>query len=142
MIDGNIRIEGLDVIREALNSIEPAVLAALEDIGHTTRSLTLGRTPVGIRKGHAGTLKRSWGRVEKTGGGFSFGNTAPYAHVLELGLYPNVGPRTVQVGDGVFSRQAPGGILGPLIEDPSVLQRIADLVANEIVRGVNRVART
>lgn len=149
MIESRVHVDGLEQLRLALQNIRPAVQAALDDVAHTMRSLALGRTPVGIRKGHSGTLKRSWGRVERASGGYSFGNVAPYAHVLEEGLYPGLGPRTTLTsgggmarGFGIYSKQAPGGILSPLLDDESVLQRVADLVANEIVRGINRVART
>jgi hypothetical protein len=36
---------------------------------------------------------------------------APYVVVLEFGLYPGVGPKTVRTSEGVFSTQAPQGMV-------------------------------
>ena len=82
-----------------------------------------------------GTAKKSWSPVKRESGGlsfsgglgdgpvarqsfgYSFGNTAPYSHILESGStpgskpWPSAGPRTVEKGGRIYSSQAPGGIM-------------------------------
>jgi len=76
------------------------------------RMLLKDATPV-----DSGEAKASWTIVRRDETGYSFGNPAPYAHVLEHGSvkgqkpWPQVGPRTVEIGGQIYSSQAPGGIL-------------------------------
>lgn len=69
-----------------------------------------------------------------------FENPTAYGPMLEFGLYPadwvHEGGKLVAVGGGVFSTQAPGGILTPLIQDStlddfarSTLQTLLDQIA-------------
>lgn len=105
-----------------------------EVIAPALRSAVEERTPVGVRAyapGHPGLAKASWGQIEKTSGGFTFGNPVEYVEVLEKGLYSAVGKRTVSVGGGVFSQQAQGGIVKPLIEDEAFM---TDLVNRLIAK--------
>ena len=77
-------------------------------------------------------MKTQWSEVYAVDGGFAFGNASPYAHVLEFGLYPGVGPKTAfgtYAGKdtgwnsyGIFSKQTlspenAGGMLGVLETD-------------------------
>ncbi len=135
VIEVNVREEGFTLVRELLRRKIPEVIAeATKDVATTMRNLALGRTPV--KSGH---LKRSWSPVTLTPEGFAFGTSVSYAETLEEGGYTNVGPRTVAVEDGIYSRQAPGGILGPLVEDPEVLRRVTELVVSEIDKGLDEI---
>jgi hypothetical protein len=76
------------------------------------RSAVQEATPVG----KTGTAKKSWTIVERDSTGYSFGNSAPYSHVLEAGSplggrpWASSGPKTVTEDGRVYSSQAPGGI--------------------------------
>lgn len=143
MIELNVDAQGVQQIRDALQNLPEAIDAAVEDVAKTMRELVLGRTPVGEpgRDPHSGQLKRSWSDVRRSEGGFSFSTDLFYATTLEEGLYERVGPRTMAAaspggGSGIFSRQAPGGIIAPLLEDEGVLRRVAELVVEQILKGV------
>jgi hypothetical protein len=58
-----------------------------------------------------------------------------YGRHLEEGLYPSVGPRTVGLAGGIYSKQAPGGIIGPLVEEaawPDAITMIVLEALNEV----------
>lgn len=68
-----------------------------------------------------GYLMMNWEAV-KTDDGMVFGNSAAYAHVLEEGLYQGVGKTGKTVPGthraGIFSSQAPDGIIEPIVREP------------------------
>ena len=124
----------VDRVVRSLEGYPEAAEAATEDGGKTLHRLALGRTPQSEpSSGHSGRLWRSWSDVERVSGGFAFGTPLGYSLTLEEGGYSTVGPRTVAVGGGIFSRQAPGGILGPLLDDESVLEDVVTLIADKIL---------
>lgn len=116
----------------------------MRDVTARMRELAIGGTPVGERPKRSKAdrnpphMKQQWGEVTETDGGFAFSNPVPYGYVLEYGLYPNPGKRTVagsykgQTDNwnayGVFSKQAESGILGPL-----TVGHIADDAATTIM---------
>jgi hypothetical protein len=144
MIGIEIIVDALQPIVDALNTVPEAAMAGVQDAVATIRRLALGRTPVGA----TGNLKRSWSGVEYTSGGLSygdayqFGNPLWYSEIIELGKFKSVGPRTVKMGDGIYSKQAPGGILKPLVDDDHVLANAAAMVLAEIARRLNARATT
>jgi hypothetical protein len=131
----DIKVSGIEQARRILQEVPNAVKVALKDSAITLRGLARGRSPVGIRRG-SGEFKNAWGAVEPTARGFSFSNPEEYGQVLEQGLYPSVGPRTISVHGGIYSRQAPGGILSPLIEDDQVINSVLSLIVQQILKGL------
>ena len=133
MIETDVQIQNLEQVMAVLRAIPAAFDAGAEDAAKTMRTLAIGGTPRSLlTKVHA---QDQWGRVERNSGGFSFSNPVDYMTILEEGLYPwPQSPRTI----GGYSRQAPEGILKPLVEDESVLQRIAELVVEQLEREINR----
>lgn len=129
MISADIRVEGIREVMAILREMPEALDHGMEEAAKTMKGLAEGRTPVA-----SGRAKRSWGQVQKHRGGYSFTNPVWYTEILEEGLYPAVGPRTVAHEGGIYSRQAPGGILGPLVENDEVLLRVAETIVDEIVR--------
>lgn len=132
---------------EALANVPEAVYAGMEDGAKTIRALAKRNTPRGYsgprsrtmrRDPHAGQMKQEWSAVSMVQGGFTFDNTVPYSEVLEEGRYPGVGPRTARRGDDVYSRQAVGGILQPLIEDETLRADIARNIVEMIERALQR----
>ncbi len=128
-VAARISIENLAAVFERLADLPGAVEVGIRDVATTLRSLVLGRSPV-----DTGVFKLSWGAVQEHEGGFSFTNPLPYAHVLEEGLYLGTGPRTTAQEGQVYSRQAPGGVAGPIVEDPETIELVARLIAQEIER--------
>lgn len=120
-----MRIE--DVTR-ILQKIPDAVRTAGMDGATTVRNLVVGRTPVAT-----GVAKRSWSSLQTMTGGFSFASNLDYMEILEEGLYARVGPRTVQTPEGIFSRQAPGGMISPVIEDEEIMVKVLEGVVSQIV---------
>jgi hypothetical protein len=139
MINMEIRQEGLEEILKALLAVPDAFDSGMRQAAQTLRTRAEGNTPES-NKPSRGRAKRSWGQIERHSWGYSFENPLHYTTILEEGLYERVGPRTVEEGGQIYSRQAIGGILGPLLRDQTVLERVAALIAAEIIRGINRHA--
>lgn len=121
------------------SSVDEAIETAKMDAAKTLKNLVLGGSPVGIRKKKEGEsrLKWSWSEISKVDdGSLTFGTPAPYATVLETGSYPGVGPRTIEVGEGIFSRQAPGGMIAPILDTESVIDDIIEQIGETLKKGV------
>ncbi len=131
MLEFRVRedVDALSEIHRIMGGIPDAVQNAIRDTAITLRNLAMGRSPY-----DTGALKASWGNVEQMGGGFSFENPVGYGDILEGGLYSRVGPRTVAQGDRIYSRQAVGGILTPIVESESLAVSLVARVVAEIQR--------
>lgn len=84
-----------------------------------------------------GEFLLSWDENKRQDGGMSFGNDAEYAITLEEGLYPGVGPKTIQTPRGTFSTQAKDGIINPIVERPEkygIDKAIDDLIGKVMVK--------
>ncbi len=143
-MDVEVQVESTQRIVDALNRVPDAARAGVLDALNTLRDMVRGRTPIGAPdRRTSGNLKRSWSTVEFIGGGLSFagqfGTDVPYAETLELGLYHGVGPRTVAEGGGVYSRQAPGGMIAPIIGDEQRVNAVVDMVLAQIIKGLQGV---
>jgi len=144
-----LTLEGQD-FREALKRLEAwpeAVEAGLDKVANEIRDRVIDRTPVDSTGTPGGTLKAGWGEVEKNGGwgqmgqhesGRAFANPVDYGEILEDGLYPGVGPRTVKTEGGIYSKQAPGGIMGPIVGDTNIQDYIRDLFVQAIEEVLNK----
>jgi len=129
----------LFAMRQILTRIPELALEAMGDSAKTLRNIARGRTPVGIGPTQ-GQLKGAWSEVGMASEGvLGFENPIDYGYVLEGGLYPGVGPRTVAVAGGIYSRQAPGGILGPMLEDDATLGDAVETVTRQVVRELERL---
>lgn len=131
MISLKIGAEEFAAFAHRILAIPNGLDVVAEDVANTLRNIVVGKTPVA-----SSALKRSWSPVQRTTGGFSFSTDLPYAVVIEEGLYKSVGPRTVEYEGGVYSRQAPGGMIGPVIRDDGMIAAIADKVIRELSKGV------
>lgn len=140
MIETNIQIENeiIQQIVTALGQVPDSAMDGIRQATETMRRLSLGRTPIGVSP-TSPHLKREWSNVEYQTGGFSFGNPVDYSDTIEQGLYHRPGPRTVEQDGRVYSRQAPGGIIAPLMADEQTLQGVVNVVLQAIIRGLERV---
>ncbi len=122
--------EDLKKLEDAFKDLPNAIRTMLDDPGKTLRNQAIGASPY-----LTGALKRSWSPLQRNEGGLSFHTDLPYAIVLEQGLYRGVGPRTVMMSSGIFSRQAPEGILEPLLKDENI-KRITDAVVKHFEKVI------
>ena len=129
------------VVMAKLRAMPVAVGLGLENASKMIKVQVEGSTPVSDRKTH-GTLQSGWGDiVYGTLFSFSFSNTVPYASILEEGRYPNAGPRTSSGSRadgmaGIFSNQAPGGMITPWAYDRDKIEKIVDFVIEALERHV------
>jgi hypothetical protein len=131
----NIQVQGVEEIRRVLLESPEVAELAIEDAATTLRNLVIGRTPV-----LSGETKDSWSEVERTSTGFTFGTAKEHAPILEEGGYKSVGPRTVAVGGGIFSKQAPGGIMAPILANEDIMNQIVRRISEELVRSISRAS--
>jgi hypothetical protein len=148
MISSDASKDGISVdinpqeITELLQTLR-AIPDAAKKVGHEIalilREKAIASTPV-----DTGLLKGSWGPV--TAGqeeGYAFQNTTPYAYVPELGLYKGIDTkrnpvRTAYGPDGgIYSTQAIGGIVRPLIEEMDGTEEAINLLEQAIDRLLN-----
>jgi len=129
----NISIEGLEDFRDDLGQIDASILDSIEEGIAWLRDAVVNRTPT-----DTGYAQSSWGEIERHSNGFSFSNPVEYMSVLEKGLYPGLGPKTVIFQGGIYSSQAPGGIIAPLINDDKILGHVSDLILNGILSNVRK----
>ncbi len=134
MITVNVDVKGLRELLPKISALPKVIEAATEDAANTIRNLVIGRTPV-----DTGVLKSSWSAVKRTSGGFSFDNSQDYAVVVEEGRYTGLGPRTVREQGRIYSRQAPGGMIAPIVADDQLLSKLVEQIAEQIVKGLQDV---
>jgi len=135
MIHFEIPKESLEVLERfttALRDMPEVAEGALSDVLTTIKNLVQEETPVG----ETGDLKSGWSSISQVAGGYSFENRTPYAYVIEEGKFRGVGPRTVRTGDGIFSRQAPKGMTGPVLSDDAAINRSILFVLERITRAL------
>lgn len=137
VLDISVEPDDLKKVRDTFVGLEQAINSAQWDIGKTLRNLVFGRTPVGVRKKVGPHLKDTWSDVFSVSeDSVAFGTGAGYATVLESGSYPGVGPRTVAHEGQIYSRQAPGGMVRPVLDDKQNLEDIVDDVIERIREAV------
>jgi len=106
-------------------------------IGRTPRDDV---TPRGKAKSHEEHIQASWQiEMEKLGWKASVFTDSPYGDTLEEGKYRGVGPRTQAGNGGIFSRQAVGGIIAPLINDPKELDDAFAMVVSDFNARMDRI---
>lgn len=106
-------------IPESFSEVEMYMLSVLQ-----------GKTPV-----DTGKTRSAWTSVN-TQFGLSFTNPAAAAKYLEEGLYKGVGPKTVATEKGIFSTQAPEGIINPILKDQAVLNTMAQLFFSSLLSNL------
>jgi hypothetical protein len=131
----------VDQVSSLFEAFPKAAESILKSFATTIKRMVQGRTPIGwtyVKSGDrktkksasykkSGALKASWQGPTKEGNAWVVYTGLPYASVLEEGKYPGVGakpsgfpgtyPRTVGDAGGIYSTQAVGGIVGPMLED-------------------------
>lgn len=141
IVEVNVLVDNLQPLIDALMQVPMSARKGIEDAIFSIRRKVIDRTPIGA----TGNLKRAWSGVEYAAGGLSFGdstyqfgNPLHYAEIIERGLFKRIGPRTIEVDGGIYSRQAPGGMIRPIIEDKAVLEAVAQQFIDAITRELER----
>lgn len=129
-------INAFELIEKTLAGVPPAIQTAAHDAAVTLLNIVIGGSPVGIGPG-SGTFKRAWTDVEMVQGGFAFGNSTHYGDILEEGLYPVAGPRTIATSKGIFSNQAPEGVLEHVVDDDQVIERLTAQIVQIMERELS-----
>jgi hypothetical protein len=114
------------------------------------RGKNKGKTKTGTKKWvRSGKLRKSWTIEEEPQAlAISMYTDKPYAGVIEGGAYPNPPtgiprtnvPWTPWRVDSGYSKQAPGGIVGPLLDDDRLMKRSVNLIVDEIGRRIQESA--
>jgi len=126
-----------------LEKLPGAVSVLLKDIAIKARDIVESQTPKGDPKRDrlSGNLKKSWSQVQEGEAySFSFSTNVPYAVVVEEGRYKGVGPRTIKMPGGIFSRQARYGMIQPLLDDRTFVDRIVNDVMNQMIERIKESA--
>lgn len=96
-------------VRRAIEKHKVALDKTLQQVVLEAHNSIVAKTPV-----DKGNLQGSW-QVDKAnpkwGEAVMIYTGEVYAPVVEYGLYPAVGSKTVDSGDGIYSRQAPQGMV-------------------------------
>jgi hypothetical protein len=116
--------------------LEQALPEVVMHVAKELRTGLEGKTPVSSKGGSKDKdsrkqdvyhMKDHWSNATVLTGSViaaGFENPTRYGPMLEFGLYPpewiHPGGKLVAVAGGVFSTQAPGGILTPLIQDETL----------------------
>jgi hypothetical protein len=125
-----VDVVGLEGFMNLAARLPVAINLFLSSAEKTLLLEIMNRTPVSDRR-HAGRLKRSWQSSQLSQMEREFRSGLGYSGTIEIGGYPGVGPRTVAMQGGIFSQQAPGGILDPMMASTipdELLQSLADQI--------------
>jgi len=131
----NISPEGIDELRLFAQAYPKMVKSVIEESKADVESYLLDLIKEGTPV-ETGKTKRAWTSTKRKGG-LSFRNPKVSAKVLDRGLYPGVGPKTVKTGSGIFSTQAPEGILNPIVKSEKVKADLANLFTEAIFKNLN-----
>lgn len=102
------------------------------------------------KKAKGANLQHNW-EIESDKQHFSIGTSVPYAFVLEEGKYPNPPKGPLPKGkpwssgwrvEGGYSKQAQGGLLQPIYDDPKSLDDAMDFIIEEIAKNLDSIVTT
>lgn len=131
-----VSAENLDELRAFVKAYPKMVKALIGESKAEVEDYVLGLIKEGTPV-DTGRTKRAWSSVSRKGG-LSFRNPEVSAKVLERGLYPGVGPKTVQTGRGIFSTQAPEGILTPIAESQKIKDNISQIFTDSLLDNLRQ----
>ena len=110
----SVKVTGIEASMRALEDhVDDMLRVAAQNMWDGITS----KTPV-----DTGRLRSAWNpsmpvRSFGIGKVLTIRNSLPYAPVVEYGRYPGVGPKTVAANDGIYSRQAPRGMMRITVEE-------------------------
>ena len=141
-------LEGAEGVENIGSALEGAMDIVLGQVFVLVHDIVVNRTPVDVttKKGRAKSfgehLQESWVfDVAPDARSATVATDFVYAPVLEFGKYRGVGPRTAVGDGGIYSRQAVGGMLRPLVDDPTILGDAIDMVVSELDKRIDRLVK-
>lgn len=127
---------------------EDGLSIGLEELFRTFHQLVMFRTPrddvseQGKAKSFNEHLQQQWEfALDDNRWGATIGTDADYASTLEEGLYKGIGARTVAGPQGIFSRQAPQGIIGPLVSDEKLIEQHLQSIIAQLDQHIEALAK-
>lgn len=147
--DVRFAFTGVDVVKKLPDLLGQSIDETLAAMVRRLLGQLRRRSPVSDRKG-CGELKGSWQATAVNAGSIQFGTNVEHAPYVEIGgpfdqdnaaNWPKAGPRTKQVDGRIFSRQAPGGIIKPILNDQGLIDEIFDAIITEITHNLERASR-
>ena len=141
LLQGGAWLKDLDVTyRDPLDAFMGQINTLLYDA-------LRNRTPVdttttkGKRKKFGEHAQESWILdLDIAGRGATISTDCVYMPWLEEGRYLGVGPRTAMGPDGkIYSRQAVGGIIKPMLDDPKILGDALSAAIAELNQRMDRI---
>jgi len=133
MIEIKSELTGVSEFSKFVKDFPHKIDEAIYKITDIVRTEVMKGTPV-----DEFTAVRSWGDVYKEGSGYAFETQLPYMHVLEYGLYPNVGDpkKTVRVGEHVYSTQAVDGWINKALDEEELVRKVSEALEKIISRDL------
>lgn len=133
----SVQVKGVRKISTTLSNYHSGMRGTaqkeLMTFGFQLQALAMLRSPV-----DTGRFRANWQLTAHQAPGIFAGimlsNNLPYAGVLERGSkvggkpWPSAGPKTTAIGGRVYSKQAPGGVLTPIL--PAQAHKAAQAVLN------------
>jgi hypothetical protein len=133
VISYQFELKGDQAVTKALSEANEGVLSSLRLATNFLRKLTVLRTPW-----VTGRTAGAWSDVEPNSGGYSFGNPLPHTQGLEIGFEKVKNPKqTVSMGGRYYSKQAPSGIIKPLLDNPEIMNQAIMIFLNGLERSLN-----
>jgi len=139
----SVEITGVDEVVVKLKKVSDSIAKdadkALRRYGFNLYALLRTRTPI-----DTGRMVGDWKTSQEKNFGsvatFKIYNNVPYAGVMETGSkaghkpWPSPGPLTTMVGGNIYSKQAPGGMVTP------ILTKVSAEAAKEIYMEIEHAA--
>lgn len=138
----SLELQHADWLRDITAIYKDGFEVGFGEMVSAIRDLVRGRTPKdlvtksGRAKSFGEHIQESW-QIEPDGWSATIFTDFDYGPILEEGLYPFGRPtkRTDFGPDGgLYSRQAIGGIVGPLLNEPDTISGAIDLVVEELTK--------
>ena len=128
-----------DLMDQMRGAADDSITTILGLVDTKFYEMITGRTPRDdvTRKGKAKSteehIQASWQHEIDAGSrSVMFGTDFVYAPVLDLGGYPGIGPRTTGGAGGIYSRQAPRGIVQDLMKDSATIDDALEMIMQKL----------
>jgi hypothetical protein len=126
-------VKGGEEFIRACQEMPGAIQDGLKLVTQFLRTLTVERTPW-----VTGRTAGAWSSIEPVDGGYSFGNPLEHTEGLEIGFEKVKNPKnTIPMNGRFFSKQAPGGIIKPLLDNEAIMDRAVTMFMEAVVRRFN-----
>lgn len=133
----SFEVHGLNELFGTIGNFEKAERAYLEQVYSLITDEVRKRTPIDVvtPKGKAKEfgehIQESW-IIAVNPTVTTIFTDVEYGETLEEGLYKKVGPRTAASAGGIYSKQAVGGMVKPLIDDEETIEGMLEMAKKKL----------